>query len=540
MFRFSCYTLDVARGALRSGEREVELRAKTFALLQYLVENADRLVTRDELIGVIWPEVVVSDESLTHCVSEIRRAIGDREQTIIKTVSRRGYRFISPVSRLSNVEASPSEQTFATVSGPKSSCAGDHCFESQRFSRPSIAVLAFHNLSGDPRRECLGDAITEDIITDLSRFSELSVISRSSSLQYKGKAVDVRLIGRQLDAHYVLEGSVRRSDEHVRITAQLVCARTGVHLWAERFDRDTSAALIDHDEITRAIVRMIAVHVRKAEAAHQLLNLSPAHNGYDYFVRGAEAYRVHVLDPARLPISEVRQFFQQSLAAESEYPNHPDHARTYAMLARTWVRTFWDPVNDDYLKQAGIDRAYELATKSVLLDTGLPIAHFQLGLALLFRRQQDEALAEFDRTFALNPNDTDWQFGFGLALAGQSARAIEVLQGNIDLDLYEWPVPHLYIGQAHYMLERYDEALAPLRRCAARITGPGLCIVYAFLAATHAQLGQHNEASAALLGALRVSPICTIEKLIRALPYNDRKDVAHLADGLGKAGLPIA
>jgi adenylate cyclase len=534
MFRFGGYTLDVARAALRFGEIEVALRPKTFALLHYLVENADRLVTKDELTSVIWPNVAVSDESLAHCVSEVRRAIGDRKQTVIKTVSRRGYRFIAPVSRPPKSEASPSGQSFAALPGSKSGSGGDQYFEPPGFGRPTIAVMAFVNLSDDPGRERLSDAITEDIITDLSRFSELSVIARNIS-----STIDIRQIGRRLDAHYVLEGSVRRSGDRVRITAQLVRSETGVHLWAERFDRDTSTALSSHDEVTRAIVRMIVVHVKRAEAARRLLNLSQTRDAYSYFVCGAEAYRVHLLDPARSPISTVRDLFQQSLAADSEHPNHPDHAHTYAMLARTWVRTFWDPVNNDYLKHAGVDRAYELAKMSVMLNAGLPIARFQLGLALLFRHQQDEALTQLEEAFALNPNDMDWQFGYGLALAGRSARAVEMLQSNIDHDPFEWPIPHLYVGQARYMLERYYDAILPLRRCAARITGPGLCIVYAFLAATHAQLGQPDEASAALTVALNVNPTYTVEKMIRALPYNDRKDVAHLADGLSKDGLSI-
>ncbi len=417
-------------------------------------------------------------------------------------------------------------------------CSSAH--EPAVFGRPAIAVLAFLNLSGDPAQEYFSDGVAENIITELSWFSELSVVARNSSFQYKGKAVDARQIGRELGARYVVEGSVRREGDRLRVTAQLIDATTGVHRWAERYDREVSTAFAAQDEITRAIVTTLAAHVKKAEAGRGLLKVSAARNAYDYILLGVEAYRAHLLDPASVAICEARNLLQQSLTADRDQARDPDHAHAYAWLARTRVRTFWDPVDQDYLSPAGIDQSYELARKAVLLDANLPIGHFQLGLALLFRRRQDEALAEFDRTFALNRNDNDYQFGFGLVLAGQSARAIDVLQTSIDLDPFGWPIPHLYLGQACYMLERYTRALLPLRRYAAGITGPGLCIVSAFLAATHAQLGQPEEAKAALTEALRANPSVTVEKMVRALPYNDRRDVAHLADGLSKAGLPIA
>jgi adenylate cyclase len=532
--------LDIAMGSLRAAEREIRLRAKSFGVLHYLVENANRLITKEELVNSLWPNVVASDESLARCISEIRQAIGDLHQVIIKTVPRRGYRFAAPVSTPMKNDTAHLGSEASMAAGPATETNGVLSPELPAPSRPSVAVLAFLNLTGDPQQEYWSDGITEDIITDLSRFSELSVIARNSSFQYKGKAVDVRQIGRELGGRYVLEGSVRRGGDCLRITAQLIDAATGLHRWAERYDRDMCTAFVAHDGVTRAIVTMVAAHVKKAEAERGLLNFSLSRNSYDYFLGGSESYRAHVLDPASTPIDEARQLLQRSLTADSEHAYDPTRARAYAMLARTWVRTYWDPVDQDYLNPAGIDRAYELARKAVLFDASLPIGHFQLGLALLFRRRQDEALAEFERAFALNPNDTDWQFGFGLALAGQSAKAIEVLRTNIELDPFGWPIPYLYMGQASYMLERYVEALLPLRQCAARITGPGLCIVSAFLAATHAQLGHPAEARNAMAATLAVHPACTIEKLTRALPYNNQRDVEHFADGLRKAGLPIA
>jgi adenylate cyclase len=521
MLRFEDYTLDVVRGSLRTTDRDVELRPKSFEVLCYLVENAGRVVTKQELIKSVWPNVVVTEESLTRCVSDVRNAIGDGDHTIIKTIPRRGYRFAAPVSRLRS----------DCVSAESSQAESD---ARRRFEllpdRPSVAVLAFANLTGDPQQEYFSDGITEDIITELSRFSELMVIACNSSFQYKGKAVDIRQIGRELGVRYILEGSIRRAGDRVRITAQLIDAVTGVHRWAERYDRELSNVFAVQDEVTRTIVAVLVTHLNKAEAERTLLKPAATWEAYDYYLRGVAAYHSHASDPRAVPISEARRLLEKCLSID------PNYARAYAMLSRTRVRTFWDPVDRDHLDPAGIVRAYELARKAVQLDANLPLAHFQLGLALLFKHRRDEAVAEFDRALALNPNYTEYQFGFGLLLAGQAARAVEVLQANVRLDPFGFPTRHLFMGQACYMLERYAQAVPHLRESTSRL--PDQWANYAFLAATHAQLGQTDEANLSVNQLLRTNPGITIERTMRSLPYNDLGDVKHLSDGLRKAGLP--
>src|SRR5258708_4452782 len=267
MFQFEGYTLDFARGSLRTADRNVQLRPKAVEVLHYLVENAGRPVTKEELIQAIWPNVIVTDEVLTDCVSEVRQAIGDSQQNIIVTVPRRGYRFTAPVVRIGASAAAPppalpTEPT-GTDSGPRS--------QSPLLDRPSVAVLPFANLSDDAQQDYFSDGISEDIITELSRFSELLVIARNSSFQYKGKAVDIRQVGRELGARYVLEGSVRRSGDRVRITAQLIDAETGAHRWAERYDREVRDVFAVQDEVARAIVATLAAHVNRAEIERAML-----------------------------------------------------------------------------------------------------------------------------------------------------------------------------------------------------------------------------------------------------------------------------
>src|SRR5262250_1512613 len=207
MFQFQGYTLDIARHSLRAADREVALRPKNFELLRYLVENPDRLVTKEELLKAIWPNVTVTDESLMRCVSEVRQAIGDTKQTIIATVPRCGYRFTAPVVRV----AVPTPQ-----SPP----------------RLSLVVLPFVNLSGDAGQDYIADVITEGLTAYLSRIRDSFVIARTTAYTYKGKAVDVKEIGRALGVRYVLEGSAQQAGMRVRVSAQLVGADSSAHLWA--------------------------------------------------------------------------------------------------------------------------------------------------------------------------------------------------------------------------------------------------------------------------------------------------------------------
>jgi adenylate cyclase len=499
MFQFDGYTLDIARGSLRAADREVQLRPKSFEVLRYLVESADRLVTKEELIKAIWPNVVVTDESLTHCVSEVRQAIGDSKQTIIATVPRRGYRFAAPVLRLAATAAAAPQPAQPTAEPPPASSDTGPRSQSPLLDRPSVAVLPFANISGDAQQDYFSDGITEDIITELSRFSELLVIARNSSFQYKGKAVDIRQVGRELGVRYVLEGSVRRSGDRVRITGQLIDAMTGAHRWAERYDRELHDVFAVQDEVVRAIVAILAAHVNRAETERALLKPPAAWEAYEYYLRGAEAHFLHVSRRTKASLYDARRLLEQSLAID------PDYARAYAMLSLTHVYAYFEPFDGDYLNPAALDRALELAETAVHLDARLPIAHARLGWVLLFKRQHDAAIAEFERAFALNPNFIDSRFAYVLIMAGEPARAIEILETNIRLDPFQ-PLSFSsgYMGLANYMLSRYGEAVRLFRECASRL--PNMQVPHLWLASAYAQSGQLEEATAEAAEVLRINP----------------------------------
>jgi adenylate cyclase len=445
-----------------------------------------------------------------------RIARGSRhgDQKIIKTVPRRGYRFAAPVSRLGKDCAAAVEEAAAV----------------ERTQPASVAVLPFVNLSGDPQQDYFSDGITEDIITELSRFSELLVIARNSTFQYKGKAIDVRQIGRELGARYVLEGSIRRDGNRVRINAQLIDAATGAHRWAERYHRELIDVFALQDEVARTIVAILAAHVNKAETERALLKPPATWEAHDYYLRGAEAYFLHLRRRAAAPLYDARRLLEHSLSID------PDYARAYGMLSWTHVHTYLEPLDGDYLSSAALDRAHELAKMAVHLDANLPQAHAQLGWVLLFKRQFDAAIAEFERAFALNPNLIDHRFAYALVNAAEPARAIQVLEANMRLDPFPFPVRSGYLGHAYFMLRRYDEAVPLLRECAAR--APKLQIAHLWLAAACAQIGQLAEARTAAAEVLRINPAFTIENWKCQAAYRHSTDAEHLFDGLRKAGLP--
>jgi adenylate cyclase len=534
MFRFEDYTLDLTRGCLRIADEEVKLRPKSFEVLRYLVENAGRLVLKDEIIKTVWTDVVVTDESLTRCVSEVRHAIGDRDQKIIKTVQRRGYRFAAPVTLVgTNSGAAPQTAAAAGERTPISLDAGQR-FEPALLDRPSIAVLPFVNFSGDPQQEYLSDGITEDIITELSRFSELVVIARNSTFQYKGRAVDVRQIGWELGVRYVLQGSIRRDGDRVRINAQLIDAATGAHRWAERYDRELSDVFAVQDEVARTIVAILAAHVNKAETERTLLKPPAAWEAYDCYLRGTETYFLHFTRHTKASLYEARRLLEKSLSID------PGYARAYAMLSWThvhaYIEPYIEPFDHDYLCPAALDRAHELARTAVHLDANLPQAHAQLGWVLLFNRRHEDAIGEFERAFALNHNFVDSRYAHCLVFAGEPSKAIGALHASMRLDPFQQPFQHGFLGLAYYMLKRYREAAYELREYAWR--APNLRGPHLWLAAAYAQLEQSADARAEAADVLRIEPSFTIERLKCNTFYKNPADAEHLFDGLRKAGLP--
>jgi adenylate cyclase len=453
----------------------------------------------------------------------VRAAIADYEHKIIKTVPRRGYLFTADVTR--HEHAAPRQQQ----SGP--GAATEHVeTEHSLAERPSIAVLAFDSMNGDPDQEYFSDGITEDIITELSRFSELLVIARNSSFRYKGQSVDVRQVGRELGARYVLEGSVRRAGDRIRISAQLVDAATGAHRWAERYDRKLEDTFVVQDEVARRIVAVLAVQVDKAETERALAKPPAAWLAYDHYLRAAHTFVLFHSSFDKEHLLRMRRSLEQALAID------PNYARAYALFSKSCIELWIHRWDDVCPWPAAIDGAYQSAREAVRLAPDLSDAHVALGWALSFMGRDEAAIAAFERATELNPNLTDHHFAWALLIHGEPAKAVQTLEAQMRLDPFYLPrVPSL-LGFAYYLLGRYADALVQLQTAAPRAPNHGHCRRY--LAATYAQLDQLDKAKEEAAEALRIDPWFTIEQAIFAKICKRPEDGQRFTDGLRKAGFP--
>jgi adenylate cyclase len=305
------------------------------------------------------------------------------------------------------------------------------------------------------------DGIVDDIITELSRFSELFVIARNSSFQYKGKATDVRHIGRELGVRYVLEGSVRRGGDRIRISAQLIDTATGAHRWAERYDRKVEDVFAVQDEVARGIVTTLAAHVNKAEAERARTKPPNSWQAYDYYLRAVEVFGSFSSAHNIQDLYETRRIVQQSLAIDANY------ARSHALLADTHGAAWLIPLDRDFSNPSTLDQSHQFARKAVQLDPNLPLARAVLALTLTWMREHEGSMAEVERAIALNPSYMDWRLSLALVFAGDSRRAVELLAAYMRLDPFYVPLAAGVLGMAHYMLKQYAQALPLLRDFAA-------------------------------------------------------------------------
>lgn len=429
-YHFEDCLLDTDQRELRREDCLVSVAPQAFDLLEYLIRNRERVVSRDDLIAAIWGGRIVSESAMTTRINAARYAIGDtgKAQRLIKTVPRKGIRFVGVVR---DEEVIGAEVRWPT---PTSLLALP--------DKPSIAVLAFSDISGDPTQEYFSDGITADIITALSRFSELFVIARNSSFKYKGKSPDIRQVGRELGVRYVLEGSVRRDADRVRISAQLIDAVTGAHRWGERYDRELKDVFAVQDEVSRAIVAILLTQVNKAEAERTLLKPPATWQAYDFFMRASDVHSTFWSSLDVSSLGEIHRLLERSISLD------PYYARAYAMLGYNQLLVWIHSLDRDRLSPAAFERAYRLVCRAVELDPNLPIAHARLGAVLTFKGEHEQSIAEFEKAIALNPNFTNWEFGMTLMRAGEPARGIQVIETHMPYDPFYSPIAAGQLGLA--------------------------------------------------------------------------------------------
>jgi len=509
---FEDCVLDTDKRELRRGGGDpVSITPQVFDLLKYLILNRERVVSKEDLIDAIWKGRIVSDAAVTTRINAARSAIGDRgeEQRLLKTLPRKGFRFVGSVLEQHEGTSTDTPERKPDLALP---------------NKPSIAVLPFANLNTDREQEYLADGIVEDIITELSRFSELFVIARNSSFQYKGKAIDVRQVGRELGVRYVLEGSVRRGRDRIRISAQLIDTATGAHRWAERYDRALEDIFAVQDEVVRTIVAILAAHVRMAETERTRAKPPSSWHAYDYYLKAVDAMIAWLRSITVDHLYEARRLLQQSLAID------PSYARSYAVMSNSYLAVWFNRVDADFLNPGARDQAYQFARRAVEIDPNLPEAHHALGFALLARNELDASIAAFERANALNPNFVNWQFGYALVRTGDPRRAIDVLNSYVRLDPLYAPFVSGFLGFAHYTLKEYAQALSLLRDCVSR--SPSARFGHTWLAATYGQMGKLKE------GQAEVAEVMRIDTSRPTVTFKNAEDDQHFFDGLRKAGLP--
>ena len=391
--------------------------------------------------------------------------------------------------------------------------------------KPAVAVLPFVNMGADPHLTRFGDGLAEDIITDLSRFHSLFIIARSSSFQYRNRAIDVNLVGQALKARYILEGSVRTIGRCIRITVQLIDAATGNHLWAERYDRDREDMAQGQDKLTAAIVAGVAAQIRAAATKQARRKQTASLAAYELLELGLEYLNRASSDD----IAPARLLFQQAIEID------PNYAQGHAHLADNFSESHWIDVYRAGSAEAGLDRALESAVKAVTLDDSDAVCHCALGMIYLYTKSFDLARLQLDRAIELNPNDPDLVVHRGAleTYSGQPQAALDLFDRAERLNPRppNWYRHHR--GMALYGLGQYAEASAAFERMIVR---PKYVVRY--LAASYAQSGRPAEARATAAAALNMEPGFNLRRYAVVEPYKSSADLDHMMAGMRNAGLP--
>ena len=392
--------------------------------------------------------------------------------------------------------------------------------------KPSIVVLPFTNMSGDPEQEYFSDGITEDLTSDLSQISSLFVIARNSAFSYKGKSPKVQDVSREMGVRYVLEGSVRKSDNQVRITAQLIDATTGGHLWSERYDRSLKDIFALQDEIRQQIVVALRAEVGQAEL--ERVRRIPTDNltAYDYVLRGLEQFRRATKEGN----AQARQRFERAVALD------PQYAVAYALVDWTYFMDWAFGWNQD---PQVLEQALALAQKARTLDDSLPTPHLLLGNIYLWKKQDEQAIAEAEWALTLDPNDSSAYIRLGSILyffTGRPAEGVELIEKALRLNPYYPADDLLNLALAYRFAGRYEEAIAALKKGLARNPDLGRN-PHLFLAELYSQLGREEEARAEAVEHLRRNPGWSLEVFRQRSPLRDQATLDQMVENMRKAGL---
>ena len=529
--RFAGLTLDLIRGALLSDKgREIPLRPKSFALLRFFVENSGRLITRDEIMRTIWPDVIVADDEINQCVSDIRRALGDQKQPILRTIRRRGYIFSTAADTRCSLPTTQNVNSETPISVPylgvKTSIMPKH----------PLIVLPFENLSGNQNDNILALGIMEDLTTDLARLPTIAVVDQKAARGDLSRVINPKQTWHELDVRYLVDGSLRRIGNRLRIGSRLVHTQSSIFLCADRFDLDGSAVEKTYDEIVRRLVRLLKRALILAEVGTPASECIAGQSAFNDLVTQAWAwyYRPHT----RFSRRAARSAFEQALEIDSS--SIDARIGLAVVLGQILLDGHSESAKqDEMLIEELLQPAYEAAIDN-------PLAHIAMGNLRFYQVRLAAARAEFEAALVHDEGNEYAlrRLGTTLLFMGLPASAIPVLEETIRLNPRDpnlwgsyWP-----LGQCKLLLGRVDESVDLLRRAIA--ARPQLHFLKLNLSAALGLRGDITEARTTLAEAIKLKPsVNTLENYRISTPWmanpshwSSRDKTLNL--GLRKAGMP--
>ena len=522
----------------------MKLEPKVTEVLAYLATRPGEVVSRDDIEQAVWPNAQVGYESVTKSIIKLRKALGDdaRNPEYIETIPKRGYRLIAPVQESSAGKTSPetrnSSRLAFAISGmlllavalvlvymfmPESTSPDS---ENMTATIPSIIVLPFENLDETQQSISFTDGMTEDIITDLSSISNLQVLASSTAFSLRGRQASVQELGKELSVDFVLQGSIRRHKDSIRINVRLVDTSTGYQKWGKRYDRQTREAFEVQDELTASIVEALAVSLSPQEQQRMARRTTNNLAAYDHFREGQRQSKFGTRETNLL----AEEAYKKAIDSDHNY------GRAYGALAYTLAYRYRRGWTDSPVHT--IDRAIELGKLATKLDDSIPQTFWSLGYAHMMANEYEQAKQAVENAIAIAPNYAD-AYGL-LALIkntlGESEQAIELVKKGMQLNpYYTWD--YLYnLGRAYYSSGQIDKAIESLEQ--ARTRNENAVPIRLHLAASYARAGRIDDAEWEVEEIQMLNPEETISLLKTTIPLNDPQDMQMFVSDLRKAGLP--
>lgn len=516
IYRFGPYAMDTDSFTLTGDEGEIAVEPQVFALLQFLIENRERVVSKDEIIDDVWDGRAISDSALNSRVTAARKAVGDdgKSQAVIKTFSRRGFRFVAELAGAQ----SKNQAAYTDLAGDK----------------PTIAVLPFNNLSGDSEQDYFSDGITEDIIAALSRIRHFFVLARNTTFTFKGQAVDVQAVAKELGVQYVLEGSVRKSGSRIRIAVQLIDGDRGNQLWAEKYDRELEDIFAVQDDITRTVVGALEPELTDAEIRKSQRKAPENFTAWDCYLKGL----AHFYGRTQKDILQALDYFERAIEMEPAlgvaYAGAAQ-AHSFMSIIEAWELSQPDRDNDEHL-EAGL----KLALKSVELDDNDANAWVVLGLVHTRRREHEKAIRALERALAINSSESEAYRWLGSALlwSGEAAKALPNIETALKLSP-SGPLLGPTIGRladCHFFMGEFEQAVTWAKRSLQEPTTRWLVNMTLISALGH--LERYEEATAEIDTVLDAHPGFSFASVQNIAALADADYINSYREGLLKAGFP--